>query len=103
MDYKKITSYEAACKAVGLQPVSDAVFTAFGEDAKTMAAYHKLCVITRAINEGWQPDWSNSDERKYEPFMYTNSAGLAYAHSISTPSFSNTSFGSRLCFFPATA
>ena len=38
MDYKKITSYEAACKAVGLQPVSDAVFTAFEEDDMTDAA-----------------------------------------------------------------
>lgn len=98
MDYKKITSYEAACKAVGLQPVSDAVFTAFGEDAKTMAAYHKLCVITRAINEGWQPDWSNSDERKYEPFMYTNSAGLSSVFSDSSPSDEYTTIGSRLSF-----
>ena len=62
MDYKKIKSYEAACKALGLKPISDEVFNAFQkEDRKTMAAYHKLAVITRAINEGWQPDWSNSE------------------------------------------
>lgn len=81
MDYKKIKSYEAACKALGLKPISDEVFNAFQkEDRKTMAAYHKLAVITRAINEGWQPDWSNRDERKYEPYMYTNNAGLASAY-----------------------
>lgn len=99
MDYKKIKSYEAACKALGLKPISDEVFNAFQkEDRKTMAAYHKLAVITRAINEGWQPDWSNRHERKYEPYMYTNSAGLAFAYSIYAPSPANTVIGSRLCF-----
>ena len=97
MDYKKIKSYEAACKALGLKPISDEVFNAFQkEDRKTMAAYHKLAVITRAINEGWQPDWSNREERKYEPYMYTNSAGLACAYTYNAPS--STGIGSRLCF-----
>lgn len=99
MDYKKIKSYEAACKALGLKPISDEVFNAFQkEDRKTMAAYHKLAVITRAINEGWQPDWSNRDERKYEPYMYTNNAGLASANSLNAPSYTHTRIGSRLCF-----
>ena len=99
MDYNKIKSYEAACKALGLKPISDEVFNAFQkEDRKTMAAYHKLAVITRAINEGWQPDWSNREERKYEPFMYTNSDGLACADTHYTPSHTSTNFGSRLCF-----
>lgn len=99
MDYKKIKSYEAACKVLGLKPISDEEFNAFQkEDRKTMAAYHKLAVITRAINEGWQPDWSNSVERKYEPYMYTNSAGLASALTAYTPSLTHTYLGSRLCF-----
>ena len=99
MDYKKIKSYEAACKALGLKPISDEVFNAFQkEDRKTMAAYHKLAVITRAINEGWQPDWSNRDERKYEPYMYTNNAGLASAYTNAAPSDTYTLIGSRLCF-----
>ena len=98
MDYKKIKSYEAACKALGLKPISDEVFNAFQkEDRKTMAAYHKLAVITRAINEGWQPDWSNRYESKYEPYMYTNSAGLAFAYP-NAPSDASSSIGSRLCF-----
>ena len=99
MDYKKIKSYEAACKALGLKPISDEVFNAFQkEDRKTMAAYHKLAVITRAINEGWQPDWSNREERKYEPYMYTNSAGLACASASNAPSYTDARIGSRLCF-----
>lgn len=98
MDYKEIKSYEDACKALGLKPTSDEVFNVFGQDAKTMAAYHKLAVITRAINDGWQPDWSNRREEKYEPYMYTNSAGLAFANTSNAPSYTNTRIGSRLCF-----
>lgn len=99
MDYKKIKNYEDACKALGLKPIADEVFNAFQqEDRRTMAAYHKLAVITRAINDGWQPDWSNHDERKYEPYMCTNSAGLAYATSYPAPSYTSTLIGSRLCF-----
>lgn len=99
MDYKKIKSYEAACKALGVKPISDEVFNAFQkEDRRTMAAYHKLAVITRAINEGWQPDWSNRNERKYEPYMYTNSARLACAAASYSPSYTHTFVGSRLCF-----
>ena len=99
MDYKKIKSYEAACKDLGLKPISDEVFNAFQkEDRKTMEAYHKLAVITRAINEGWQPDWSNRYERKYEPYMYTNNAGLACADAAIAPSNTDAYVGSRLCF-----
>lgn len=98
MNYKKIKSYEDACKALGLKPISDEVFNVFGEDAKTMAAYHKLAVITRAINDGWQPDWKDRGQEKYEPYMYTSQAGLECAYTYCTPSITNTYFGSRLCF-----
>lgn len=99
MNYREIKSYEDACKALGLKPIADEVFNAFQqEDRRTMAAYHKLAVITCAINEGWQPDWSNRNERKYEPYMYTNSAGLASANSLHAPSLTATYLGSRLCF-----
>lgn len=98
MNYKEIKSYEDACKALDLKPISDEVFNVFGQDAKTMTAYHKLSVITRAINEGWQPDWSDKNEDKYEPYIFTNSAGLACARAHYTPSGTYTYIGSRLCF-----
>lgn len=34
---------------------------------------------------------------------YGSSAGFVSAYSYNAPSFTNTDFGSRLCFFPATA
>ena len=44
-----------------------------------MLAYHKLTVITRALNNGWKPNWDDQNEWKYYPlFRYVN-AGLSYA------------------------
>lgn len=99
MSYKKITSYETACKALGIKPLSDEVFNALPKaERENVKAYHKLTVITRAINEGWYPDFSNRREDKYEPYMYINSAGLAAAASGSAPSYTIAGVGSRLCF-----
>lgn len=82
---KKITSYEDACKVLNIQPINEEVFNAFPkEDQRSMLAYHKLTVITRALNNGWKPNWDDQNEWKYYPlFRYVN-AGLSYASSYGT-------------------
>lgn len=78
---KKITSYEDACKVLNIQPINEEVFNAFPkEDQRSMLAYHKLTVITRALNNGWKPNWDDQNEWKYYPlFRYVN-AGLSFAY-----------------------
>lgn len=99
MNYKEIKSYEDACKVLGLKPLADEVFNAFPKaEREDVKAYHQLSVITKAINEGWEPDWTNRKERKFVPYMYTNSAGLAFADAFGAPSYASTYIGSRLCF-----
>lgn len=80
---KKITSYEDACKVLNIQPINEEVFNAFPkEDQRSMLAYHKLTVITRALNNGWKPNWDDQNEWKYYPlFRYVN-AGLSCAYTI---------------------
>lgn len=80
---KKITSYEDACKVLNIQPINEEVFNAFPkEDQRSMLAYHKLTVITRALNNGWKPNWDDQNEWKYYPlFRYVN-AGLSYAYGL---------------------
>lgn len=94
---KKITSYEDACKALGVEPINEEAFNVFPkEDRKSMIAYHKLTVITRALNNGWLPDWENKKESKFYPIFRYDSAGLSY---ISTYDTSTTArVVSRLCF-----
>ena len=55
---KKIASYEDACRVLNIQPINEEVFNIFPkEDQRSMLAYHKLTVITRALNNGWKPNW----------------------------------------------
>lgn len=79
---KKIASYEDACRVLNIQPINEEVFNIFPkEDQRSMLAYHKLTVITRALNNGWKPNWDDQNEWKYYPlFRYVN-AGLSCANS----------------------
>lgn len=78
---KKIASYEDACRVLNIQPINEEAFNIFPkEDQRSMLAYHKLTVITRALNNGWKPNWDDQNEWKYYPlFRYVN-AGLSYAY-----------------------
>lgn len=89
---KKITSYEDACKVLNIQPINEEVFNAFPkEDQRSMLAYHKLTVITRALNNGWKPNWDDQNEWKYYPlFRYVN-AGLSYAATLYAASHASAS------------
>lgn len=89
---KKITSYEDACKVLNIQPINEEVFNAFPkEDQRSMLAYHKLTVITRALNNGWKPNWDDQNEWKYYPlFRYVN-AGLSCASTSAAASYTAAS------------
>lgn len=99
MDYKGIKSYEDACKVLNIQPISENAVAAFPkEDRKSMLAYHKLTVITKAINGGWKPDWNDRSQYKYFPVFYYKNAGLASAYAHYAASNTTANIGSRLCF-----
>lgn len=96
---KKIASYEDACRVLNIQPINEEVFNIFPkEDQRSMLAYHKLTVITRALNNGWKPNWDDQNEWKYYPlFRYVN-AGLSFAATNRTAASTLAYIGSRLCF-----
>lgn len=88
-----------------------------------LEAYLQLRVIVAALNEGWEPQFTEDEERYYPwHWLYTRKeidnmeaselkdrnmvstekyqtdyAGFAYANSGTAPSSSNTYLGSRLC------
>lgn len=96
---KKIASYEDACRVLNIQPINEEVFNIFPkEDQRSMLAYHKLTVITRALNNGWKPNWDDQNEWKYYPlFRYVN-AGLSVAYTSYAATTTYANLGSRLCF-----
>lgn len=69
---------------------------------KSIAAYEKLCLITRQLNQGWIPDWSNFSQRKWFNWFYFASAGaycgFSYSYSAYDAATVAANIGSRLCF-----
>ena len=99
----KVKSFEDACKHLGLNPNDlPVVYMLPEKDRKSIIAFYKLTIIIRALNEGWEPDWSNWDEWKYYNRFYVEkgedqrSSGFRYG----TTDFASTRMhtGSRLCF-----
>lgn len=108
-DYEEITdrvkTYEDACKVLGVEPINEQNAKAQGFRSDEIAR-RKLETIAAALNEGWKPDWNNTDQYKYYPYFYIQenakgkgSAGLSYAFTNNTASTAYAHIGSRLCFY----
>ena len=62
-------------------------------------AYRKVKLIVSALNEGWTPDWSDSNENKYFPWFKMGSpSGAGFAYDDCDYWDSDSIVGSRLCF-----
>lgn len=93
-DYEEITdrvkTYEDACKVLGVEPINEQNAKAQGFRSDEIAR-RKLETIAAALNEGWKPDWNNTDQYKYYPYFYIQenakgkgSAGLSCANTYIT-------------------
>ena len=96
-DYKTIKSFEDACKKANIATTLPDLSMLPEEFIKPVLAAYKLMVIFKAINNGWTPDWNNSNQYKYYPWFRAN-AGFGFSHSYYADSNSVTVVGSRLCF-----
>lgn len=107
-DYEEITdrvkTYEDACKVLGVEPINEQNAKAQGFRSDEIAR-RKLETIAAALNEGWKPDWNNTDQYKYYPYFYIQEnakgapAGLSYAATYDAASRTSADVGSRLCFY----
>lgn len=107
-DYEEITdrvkTYEDACKVLGVEPINEQNAKAQGFRSDEIAR-RKLETIAAALNEGWKPDWNNTDQYKYYPYFYIQenangaSAGLSFAHTNFAATYTAAYIGSRLCFY----
>lgn len=99
----KIKSFEDACKHLGLNPNDLPVVDMLPEkDRKSIIAFYKLTIIIRALNEGWEPDWSNWDEWKYYNWFYVEKGedqrSSGFRCNAAVYASAGTGTGSRLCF-----
>lgn len=69
---ERVKTFEDACKELGedhkLVQQFKAIQEAIAED-KEATAYFKLSIITAALNEGWEADFTNDDEYRYYPYL----------------------------------
>lgn len=107
-EYEEITdrvkSYTDACNVLGIEPMNEQDMKEQGYRPDEIAR-RKLETITEALNEGWKPDWNNTEQCKYYPYFYIRenakakgNAGLAFATTSNAASLTYALIGSRLCF-----
>ena len=92
-EYSDIKTFEDACNELGIDPEEE--FNS--NDLADEVAYKKLKIVAKAINQGWEPDWDNTNQRKYWPY-FKLSSGFGFSYSTYDYVFTFTSVGSRLCF-----
>lgn len=94
----RVKSFEDACQVLGISTNVPEVKGLPRKHQKAIIANYKLIVIAEALNEGWKPNWQDSDEYKYYPwFDMSNPAGVGFSITYYAASYSAASVGSRLC------
>lgn len=89
---EKIKSFNDACDHLGIDPK-----TVYHEsDTKDEKAYKKLKVIAKALNNGWYPNWKDSNECKY--FNYFRMVGNVFSCYNTYYNVSGMDVPSALCF-----
>ena len=62
-------------------------------------AYRKVKLIVKALNEGWTPDWTDSNQYKYLPwFNMGSSSGAVSSYDLCDYWDTSSLVGSRFCF-----
>jgi hypothetical protein len=97
----RIKTFEDACEELGIEPnefFQGSIDNGLMNDIKSIVAYSQLIIICRALNEGWTPDWTNSDQNKYCPYFIKKVPGFGFSGTDCDGWYSFACVGSRLCF-----
>ncbi len=71
----------------------------FPTDTEDVIAYKKLKLIANVLRGDWVPDWNNSGQNKWFPYLrYSSGSGFVFSYSACNCACANSLVGSRLCF-----
>jgi hypothetical protein len=90
--FTDIKTFEDACDELGIDPCNVIIANCTPDEI----AYKKLKIIVKAINQGWTPDWSNTNQRKWYPW-FNLSSGFGFSGSGYGYDCTDSDVGSRLC------
>ncbi len=95
----RVKTLEDACRVVDIDPdsVLPSVSGSMSDHERSIMAYSQLVIIAQALNEGWKPDWSDSNQYKYTPY-FSYKSGFGFSFTLTYRWSTDTAVGSRLCF-----
>ena len=97
-DYKTIKTFEDACKKENFDTsFLEHLNYAPPEFRKPLIAAYKLFIIFKAINDGWEADYTNANQYKYFPWSRVLTSGVGFAISYYYYDTTTTHVGVRLC------
>jgi hypothetical protein len=93
-DLKKIKTLEDAFN------LTDYKGSRTQKEDETLDEFRYRCLkqVAKAINQGWEPDWSNTSGRKWWPYFRVLPSGSGFSGSGSDYGYGFTYVGSRLCY-----
>lgn len=92
-DYKTIQKPKDAFKRQGMDPEVMPDLSQLPERYSFLTVVFILSVIIEAINNGWKADYSNHNQRKYFPWAWVSSSGLAFSNSHYDCGYAGASVG----------
>lgn len=102
---KLIESFEEYCQKHDVTPedVLPDVSKVKERHRQAVLDTNKMYLIAEDLNEGWEPDWNDSDEEKWIPWFDmqvddNNPSGFRFGDSCCDFTSTAAGGGSRLCF-----
>ena len=102
-DFRSIKTYEDACKKLNIDPEKLPDVSMIPEEHReSIINAYKLFIIHQAINDGWKPNWNDSDEEKWFPWMEVKAdeerpSGSGFSVTFTYCGCTLSYVGSRLC------
>lgn len=93
----RIKTYEDACEELGICAQLDITLMELGFSPDEITL-RKIKVITKALNEGWKPDWNDSNQPKWYPWFKMSSGSFVFDVTYCDCSYAYAGYASRLCF-----
>ncbi|WP_276483602.1 hypothetical protein [Paraflavitalea pollutisoli] len=90
----RVKCFADACQELGIDPKSVTDLN----DTKDVAAYKKLLVVVKALNEGWKANWGDSSQYKYYPWFRVAPSGFGLSYGDCDLWLTASGVGLRLCF-----
>ena len=98
---KIVKTFEDACDILYIEKKDLKEFIPFenpkNDFQEAQNAFAKLQIIIKSINEGWKPNWNDSNEYKCYPY-FNMAGGFAFVDTRYFYVNTGTFVGSRLCF-----